>query len=364
MFHITDDILFKNDIHKEIATADFSSLDALYEGRKIYYGDYHCHSNSGGNSDGHTTPEEWLEAMKQLKLDFVGLMDHRQVRHMYLDCFDEEFFLYGSEPAGSWNDPYLSFHYLMIVPERDCLIRALEKFPDMFEFTGGPEGTFKYKRVDKEVFMELADTIRQEGGVVVHAHPKQVMKSNRASDFYFGPNTVIETIYACSYPEILNEHTVDNYKLWMDMLNEGYKVINTATSDCHEIPTNIAMNALYSAEKNGKAYVELLRRGDLNAGFIGIKMSIDDCPVGSTTSYAPGKQLLIKVEDIHPTHLKENESYRLEVITDRGIAYSGTMKIPFKLALEVEDRKFYRVMIIRESDGAPAAIGNPIWLEK
>lgn len=361
--HISDDIVFAADPHKVVSAPDFSALDKLYAGRKAYYGDFHCHSNSGGNSDGHTTPEEWLKAMKELQIDFIGLMDHRQVRHMYLDSFDPEYFVYGSEPGGYWNEPHLDFHYIMIVPEADALVRVLEQFPDVFEFTGGTEGTFVYKRIEKARFFELIKAVEAEGGVVVHAHPKQVMQSDDPMDYYFGDGTVLETIYVCGTTEILNKDTIVNYKLWTELLDRGCKVINTATHDCHGTPGNYALNTVYSDRKNGTAYMQYLKKGDLNAGGIGIRMSIDAHPVGSTISYTPGSRLYLKLEDAHPAHYDEKETYRLEIITDRGIAYSSSISLPFRTAIEVQERKFYRAVIIRESDGAPAAIGNPIWLK-
>lgn len=361
--HIIPELEFAEDKHNVIDNADFTPLDKLYEGRKAYYGDFHAHSDSGGTSDGKMKPENWLLGMKEYKIDFIGLLDHKQVRHMYLDCFDDEYFVCGTEPGGSWNDPHLSFHYLMIVPERDSMMKVLEMFPDVFEFTGGTEGTYVYKRIDKDRFLDVVKAVRNEGGVVIHAHPKQVMKSDNPHDFYFGEGTIIETMYTCDPPYLGNEATQKNYKLWMEMLDLGYKVINTGTNDSHRQTMLVALNTVYSDRKNGKAYVEYLRKGDLNAGFFGIKMSIDSNSVGSTVAYKDGMKLYIKIEDVHTFRFDKNEKYRLDVITDKGMSYSSEITLPFKVAISVENRKFYRTVIIRESDGAPVAIGNPIWLE-
>ena len=118
MKHIISDLIFENDPHTIVENPDFAPLDRLYEGRVARYGDYHAHSKSGGTSDGATTPAEWLVAMKELKMDFVGLMDHRQVRHMYLPEFDPEYFVYGTEPSGQWHEPHTSCHYLMIFKDK------------------------------------------------------------------------------------------------------------------------------------------------------------------------------------------------------------------------------------------------------
>ena len=362
MKHILPDFSFPADPHQVVGNADFSVLDNLYAGRKAYYGDYHVHSNSGGTSDGKTTPEEWLQAMKELKMDFVGLMDHRQVRHQYLDCFDPELFLYGSEPAGLWNEPNLVFHYLMIFQDRGGLERVLEKFPDVFQFEGGVEGHFSYIRVDRDRFMEMKDAVLAEGGAFVHPHPKQCMESDRLDDFDFGDGTAMEIVYTITYPEQLNPHTQDNYRLWMDMLAAGKKMVNTSTSDAHGGPTNSGVNTVYSAEKKGSAYVKKLREGDLNSGYVGIKMTLSGHPVGATADYVPGMQLQIKIDDAHPLLFDPDEPHRVDVITDQGLAYSAPLTKNFALALQAQPRKFYRVEVIREKDGSPAAIGNPIWL--
>ena len=58
MKHILPDFQLPADPHTVIVSPDFTALDEMYEGRTAYYGDYHVHSDSGGTSDGKTTPEE------------------------------------------------------------------------------------------------------------------------------------------------------------------------------------------------------------------------------------------------------------------------------------------------------------------
>ena len=103
--------------------------------------------------------------------------------------------------------------------------------------------------------------------------------------------------------------------------------------------------------------------GDLNAGYVGVKMALDGHPVGATVPFRPGMTLQVKVEDVHPLLYDEAEQYRVDIHTDRGLAYSAPLTLPFAAAIPVQERRFYRVEVIRERDGAPAAIGNPIWLE-
>lgn len=362
MKYILPDHTFPADPHTPV-TADAAPLDALYAGCKAYYGDYHGHSDSGGTSDGKTTPEQWLEAMPLLGIDFLGLMDHRQVRHQYLDCFDDRFFLYGSEPAGLWHEPYAEFHYLMLFQKRESLEQLLEQFPDVFRFTGGTEGHFAYIRVERERFAQVVEAIRALGGAFVHPHPKQVMVSDDIADYSFGDGTAIETIYCCSYPEPLNPHTIDNYRLWLQLLAAGHKVYNTATADAHGDPTNAGVNTVYAPQQKCAAFVQKLIEGNVTAGFAGIQMCIDETPMGGSLPYAPGRRLHLRIADVHPQLFEAGEAYRVDIHTDRGLAYSAPLTLPFALTLPVENRRFYRAEVLRERDGSPAAIGNPIWLE-
>jgi len=139
-------------------------------------------------------------------------------------------------------------------------------------------------------------------------------------------------------------------------------VVNTATSDIHGVPNNAGVNVVYSAEKNGPAYVRQLIAGDLNAGYAGVKMCVGGHPVGSTCRYEQGMTLQLKVEDVHPLLFDPAEPCRVDIITDEGLAYSAPLALPFALELEVKPRRFYRAEIIRERDGAPVAIGNPVWM--
>ena len=365
MKHIVPDLIFENDPHTHVENPDFAPLDRLYEGRVARYGDYHAHSKSGGTSDGHTTPEEWLIAMKDLKMDFVGLMDHRQVRHMYLDCFDPEYFIYGTEPAAVWKEPKTELHYLMIFKDKESLARdVLERFPENYRFTGGLEGSFRYGSMERSRFIEICDAVRAAGGACVNAHPKQTLVSDRAADYYFGEGSAIETIYTYGGDKQLNEGTIANYRLWMEMLDGDMKVYTTATADVHGKPTNGGINTVYAARKHCEEYVDRLIKGDLNAGYVGIKMSLGGAPVGSTIEYKDGMELLIKVDDPHPLVYKKDEAHRLDVLSDKGLVCSiPLVNHKAEVAIKAEKRRFYRAVVIRESDGAPAAIGNPIWVE-
>ncbi|MBO5649865.1 MAG: hypothetical protein J6S76_08135 [Clostridia bacterium] len=367
MKHIIPDYSFPADLHTAIEDADFSMLEAHYADRIARYGDFHAHSASGGTSDGGTTPEEWLAAMPELKIDFIGIMDHRQVRHMYLDAFTPERFLYGTEPVMFWNEPYTACHYLMIFQNLGDLETVLERYPDVFDYEGGVEGHFVYKRIDFARFLEIGQAVQACGGAFVNAHPMQAIQCDDINYFDFGDRTAIEVIYTYSYPNPLNPHTIDNYQLWLKMLDAGKRIYNTATADAHGAPTNTGINTVYTQAPICKEYVQRLREGDLNAGCVGIQMTLGNSngfvPMGGTIPYANDLTLCLRVADGHPLRFGAPTDYRVDIFSDQGLAYSVPLStLPFTCAIKAQNRRFYRAEVIGIADGAPAAIGNPIWI--
>lgn len=368
MKHIIPDYTFPADPHTAVENADFSALESHYADRIARYGDFHAHSASGGTSDGKTTPEDWLTAMSDsLHMDFIGLMDHRQVRHMYLDAFTPEHFLYGTEPAMSWNEPHTACHYLMIFQNLGDLETVLEKYPEVYDYEGGVEGHFVYKRIDFAKFLEIGQFVLSLGGAFVNAHPMQQIKCDDINFFDFGDRTAIETIYTGNHPDVLNPHTVENYKLWLKMLDAGKRIYNTATADAHYEPTNSGINTVYTLDPICAEYVQRLREGDLNAGCVGIQMTLGNfkgfVPMGGTIPYADDLTLCLRVADGHPDRFGDPADYRVDIFSDEGLAYSVPLTaLPFTCAIKAQNRRFYRAEVIRTADGSPAAIGNPIWI--
>ena len=79
-----------------ITEQEITRLENLYRGCRAYHGELHDHSASGGTSDGKCTLAEWTEEMAKLHMDFAAILDHRQVRHMYLPEWKDGLFIGGS----------------------------------------------------------------------------------------------------------------------------------------------------------------------------------------------------------------------------------------------------------------------------
>lgn len=355
------------DPHTPLQKADFSALDKLYAGRRRFYGDFHCHSNSGGTSDGKMPIENYVDGMKEKQLDFAAIVDHRQMRHFFLPCWDEKYLICGTEPGAVLKDldkpAYAKkLDYTMIFPDKTGLMQVMERFPE-FDFTGTPvDGAFTLCAMPKSLFMEISEYVYSIGGLMSHAHPRQMLYSADPLDYYFGDHVPLETVHVAAD----NYATRQNRQLWVRLLNMGKRVKTHGSSDSHGPVSNRGLTAVYAPKHFSTDIFNVIRSGDCTAGGVAIQMSIDDAPMGSVTDYAPGKILYVRVEDFHPAHRKEDTVFCLKVYTDKGLAYAREFDCmePQALALPVEKRSYYRVEITNESDNCPVALSNPIWLEE
>ena len=348
--------------------ADFSPLDALYEGRSVYWGDQHAHSNSGGTSDGKTPLGEWTSQMDAKQVDFAAIVDHRQMRGFFLPEWDDTRFIIGTEPGTKFTDltavrcGQSSVHYNMLFPHKYGLAMVLANFPE-FEFRGDElTGSFKYPSFTKEHFRELADYVMSIGGIMVHPHPKTMLSSDDPLDYYFGEHTFIETIYGSPYTHA----SIRNYDLWCKILAAGKHMYTSGGTDTHGPVANTALSAFYSREKSGRAFFDIFKSGDFTVGWAGIQMCIGNLPMGSEAGPSEGRTLLVRVKDFYRPMFKENTCYELRIITDRGLAFAARFngKFPQDAAIEVRDRKFYRAEIFDITHNVRIAIGNPIWINE
>ena len=355
------------DPHTPVETQDYSALDSLYAGRNIYFGDFHCHSNSGGSSDGKTPIEEYLSGMKEKGIDFAAIVDHRQMRHFFLPCWDEQYMICGSEPGTIFTDvdkpTYAKkLDYTMIFPDKTGMKQVLDKF-DTYEFTGTPEdGSFPYRTMPRTTFLEIGEFIYSIGGLMSHAHPMQMMYSDDPLDYYFGDHVPLETVHVAAG----NYATYQNRQLWITLLNMGKKVRTHGSSDSHGPVSNNGLTAVYAQKHYSTDIFNVIRSGDCTAGGVAIQMCIDSTPMGSVATYAPGKYLQLKVDGFHPAHQKEDTVFCLKIYTDKGLCYAREFDChaPQQLTIPVEDRMYYRAEVTNESDGCLVALSNPIWLEK
>ncbi|MBQ9778350.1 MAG: hypothetical protein IJW22_05425 [Clostridia bacterium] len=350
------------------ANADFSALDAHYAGTKAYYGDLHAHSNAGGTSDGKTPIGEWTVRMDEQQMDFAILVDHRQMRGYFLPEWSEERFLYGTEPGTQITDlqdkkcTMKWLHYNMIFPHKYGLAMVLANFPE-FEFCGNElTGKFNYPKFTLERIREIATYVRSIGGCMVHAHPKNLLASSEPTDYYLGEWSYLETLVG----NYRTQASFKSYDLWAELLQMGKHVYTSAGSDTHGAVNCACPSTFYTKKRFHSDFLQKMRCGDFAAGGFGVQMMIDGSPMGAQIAYHEGMILTLRVGDVHPQTWQKSTAYELQVITDQGVAYSSLFNgaLPQSLALAVQRRRFYRVVINDLTHGYRVCVGNPIWLDK
>ncbi len=335
-------------------------LEKLYEGRKAYHGELHDHSASGGTSDGHCPLAEWPKKLRDLKMDFAAILDHRQIRHMYLPEWTDDIFIPGTEPGTVITDSKAEkkgMHYNIILPERDALADLLAAFPE-YEFTGGVEGHFTYPSFTTERFRELIDAVKARGGFFVHPHPKQVMKSDDPLDYWFRDGTGIEVFYI----GMDTEETKANYPLWTDLLKAGKRVFATAGCDLHAEPHDTALTTVYAEAHSAKAYLPRLAAGDFTCGAVGVRMCVGETATGGICDFT-GKKLTVCIGDFHDSVRIPGHEYRAEILNEDGVAMSGPVS-PDEytwFSLDAAAARFWRAEVFDTARNLRIAIGNPIW---
>ncbi len=343
-----------------IAKKEQDHLDALYADRKPFYGELHDHAATGGTSDGKVELSLWREDMKALNIDFAAILDHKQVRHMYLPEWEDGIFIGGSEPGTAISDSKAEIgkmHYNMLFENAAPLEKLLEKFSE-YEFEGGKEGHFIYPKFTTERFCELIDTVKEMGGFFVHPHPKQIMVSPDALDYWFRDETGLEVFYGAAD----SEDTENNYALWTALLALGKRVWATAGGDGHASVSDKALTTIYAEQKSNKVYLSHLRAGDMTCGAVGIQMCIGDTKMGGVCAF-DGKRLVLRVGDFHKSVCFADHTYRVDIINDKGMVQSVDMtaKVPLYFALDTTACKFYRVEVFDTTLDKRIALGNPIW---
>lgn len=340
---------------------DIQKLEGLYEGRRIFFGDLHNHSDSSDRSDGKRPLAHWRGALEALALDFAAILDHGQVEHMYLPDWEDGLFVGGTEPGTKITDSKASvqqMHYNMIFENAAPLEALLDAFPE-YKFTGGITGRFVYPPFTTERFRELIAFVKEHGGFFVYPHPKQLMVSDDPLDYWFADETGLEVFYG----NMRNEHTAANYKLWTDLLARGKRVWATGGNDNHACAADTALTAVYAEEKTNASYISHMREGDVICGSAGIRMCVGDVKMGGCTPFE-GKRLVVATGDFHRSVKNPEHSYRLNLINDKGCFFSAPISCEKQtyFALDADPAAaFCRAEIVDYNLNLRIALGNPIW---
>lgn len=353
--------------------AKYSSkyLDEIYQDTNAYYGDLHVHSESCGKSDGHTPIAEYTKYMDELGMDFVNIVDHKQIAHAFLPAFDNDRMMIGTEWAVSFTDVpnentsngFAGIHFNMVFRDAHDFQKVLDAFTEL-KFKGDLETGYLagYPRMTTRRFAELAEFLTENGAILVLAHPTTCNYDySTAESSFFGENTYFEVLYSYTPQSV-----PANYEAWQRLLNAGHHIYVSGGCDTHRALKNDCISTFYTKNRHNTDYFDAMKAGNYTVGCLGMKMTIDDTPMGGTTSYAKGKVLNLRTDDLFRTGYNKKHAFKLQIVTDQGVAYcveNFDMSQPFECAIKIEDRMYYRAEVLDMETGVPVALSNPIWLK-
>lgn len=342
---------------------DIKHILNLYDGRVAYQGDMHNHGATGGTSDGQCPLDKWKSDLAALDMDFVAILDHKQVRHMYLPEWDESIFIGGTEPSTIIKECTATkreMHYNMIFSDPKMLEKHLGEFEE-YKFEGGAEGHFVYGAYPKATFLRMIDSVMDKGGFFVYPHPKQYVNSDDPLEYWFRDRIGIEVFYY----DMRNDWTKDNYKLWCDLLSLGKRVFACSGEDGHNVARDTALTTFYSPKKSASEYIKLMREGDFVCGSVGIRMCAGDVKMGGESALC-GERVVVAVDDFHRSVKNPDHTYRIDILDADGVKFSERIACdePSYFAFDGYDTDFFRVEIFDETENLRIAIGNPIWKKR
>ena len=341
-----------------VVNADTALLSRLYSPYRVYTGDLHAHSNTGPKGDGSSTLRELRAQAEALGLDFMLVADHRQTTHMDHADWDTGFFLTGTELGTNVTDVKdFGLHYIIFTPTAQGLKDVMTHFKSLFGYNGT---TFSYPSLSLAQLAQLNEYVRSVGGSMTVCHPSQFVGNLKAvpddpMTWYIGDGSLFEVLYCGTE----TSRVMNNYRLWVGMLNAGKRVYCSAATDTHEVAyDNGSLNSVFAAECRDELLIGAVARGLFCAGKADIRMCIGNVMMGGSVAYADGQTLNVSVGDV-------GRAYRLRIYTDTGIAYEEIVKSGGEraVALAVQDRMYYRVEIASEDGGTIIALGQPIWLD-
>ena len=225
-------------------TAEIAALEKLYQGRVAYHGDLHCHTNSGGKSDGQVAIEDWGNNLKNAGIDYTAIVDHAQTLHMYSDAWDDTMFITGAENgqlvmSANTNIGHQKMHGNYLFADVESYEKVLNEFPLIYAYNtntrtfqsyASPDGT--YASISRDQMIQIVESVKRNGGLFVFDHPVDpgyCPTSGELMDYWYADDTAIEVFYGAYGPAENYELMTQQYELWKNLLAAGKRVWASAT---------------------------------------------------------------------------------------------------------------------------------------
>lgn len=373
--------------------SNMTQLEALYANLEVATGDMHHHT---WYSDGYNTFAEVKASADKLRYDFFACSEHNNWKQLDEELWAPDRNLYSMEYTTNKG------HLNIYVPNKEALqkvqeftyhdpdrnkdyVMKFDQIPDMPVITPRYWGqgfmqTFSNSLKDGTTFYaQLVDYIHSLGGFIQICHPyfpgylyTPIDDENGNID-YFGFDA-IEIFNATEFNNAGGiEYNARAYEYWQHLLNKGEKVYATTGSDTHYLFEGESITHLNTTQMNSQGFFDSITSGNFSLSNrtdgLRIRMSIGDTMMGGTTTYEEGKTLCVRIDMV-----KSYGPYRVNIYTDKGIAYSQVYtKDDVEIEIPIEDRLYYRVEIVKNGAKVTStsnqkdypfylAFSNPIFL--
>jgi hypothetical protein len=310
-------------------------------GARWYRGDLHLHTH---HSDGERDPAELVAAAHTGGLDFIVSTEHNT-----------------NSANREW--PACRTGSLLVIPGVEVTTRH-----GHWLAVGLPPGgwvDWRYGPSDG-VFSGFADEVRQDGGLVVAAHPAAPLPGS-AWEFGFAEVDAIEV-----WNGKWNVDDEVSLRIWQRMLRQGRRIVAVGGSDAHSKRQVVGapQTAVHADELSMPAIIDGLRRGrSYIAGSRDAACELTaSCPSGEVAG--PGQQLRVAPGDpVTVTAVVSGApGTTAALITADGcagrapVASAGSR---LQWQLDAESARFARLEVRdgrRGRLGAMVALTNPVWL--
>lgn len=347
---------------------DMEHLEELYFDLGVASGDLHHHT---WYSDGYRTFAEVKKSADKYRYDFFACSEHNNWKQVGDELWSGKRNLYSMEYTTSKG------HMNIYFPEKESLAKigdfeyydetrglnyhmAFDKIPDVpvvdprYWGQGYMQTYTKSLKDGTTFYRQLVDYVHDLGGFIQLCHPFSPnylfspVDDNETGDIeYFGFDGV-EIFNGTQFNHTgLIQYNVRAYEYWQTLLDRGEKVYATTGSDTHYLFEGESITHMNVEQKSSVGYYDALASGNFSLSNridgAKIRMSIGDTMMGGTAEYQAGETLCVCID-----FKRGYGAYRVNIYTDRGIAYSQVYSDRHvEIEFPIQDRDYYRVEIVK-----------------
>ncbi len=353
-------------VPKEISMSESSTMDNVYDGMNIYWGDLHTHSaysiDCAQRSGMDMTPNDLMEfARYRAGLDFFAVTDHHIPYMEQINCLGKEKWEATLVDIGEnhENGKFVVFPGIEFTDDFGDICLVFKSMPE-------------YEQITRSHFRNVSDFYAEFGKkmmAIPHLHVPGISPEGTWRKGIDEISPVLE-VYS-DHGSYERKEVFENGRAWCKnfrkdrcadyFLKQGYKYGLVANSDDHKGHVGVnGLTGVYAKELTRDALFEAYQKrcvyGTTNAR-IRLLFTANGKLMGSTISLSSSKEFLIDVTGENT--LKKIELFRNGELYKRFIPAGKNFKTEFKVNNNESDNWYVRITQIDNH----IAWSSPVWFE-